>query len=719
MENQQSKKSYSFKLVNTSRRRQSSIIENQTTLLGAYFDLRMGQKVIGALVSLIDTFGVAKTISICFKIEADKIPDEVKSLSTRKMNLLQLKVAECDPIPIMVIVIADDSSDLLSSYKVFLSNSEKLNLINFDSKMNYILSDYIQLERKAGEISLRSTPLEDYQKMQKKIQALNKRIKSTPISSASSSSTPNAPIASTSRASSVVEVSQDSQQPPAKKMRYILEPADFKKLEAEYKNIIYESVRPWAAAVMDVLRKFTAPVEIRPKTSIELRPTTTIEKVDVNPESIRDENIRKIPEVDATYEKNGTMFIEGTLPVPARSYRLAMRSQPQKVAIGNEPSFWLSNIVRDCFPEHWLIGTTIRGQGGKASLVSIWNYHIPETDPSGGFFEDGLGERRLRALLDHVVRKTKKDSYDKTVEKHLLDSLAKYLHYARVRVEQKPKRKRKKPRIESSEESDINPTDFLQEDMETDSEQPRINRSSSPRSNLEPSILEGDIDDEEEEEEEEGEFQTPEPNHGNRIPSIDLVGDGNGSSESDGDAESSQDGGKHKEPNPSSTLLDLSSTQTISFAQPETHLQTGITNEGQVSTENTQSGEKDLLESETISKPVEKEDERFNTETDDTSSNQQDDSGIVSSPASKKDSTDDSKRKLEFNDSETSGQDSEQQQGQEQGQEQQPQPQQQQQKQQQEENSSTLDQNTLATIAALVEKNPKNRELLAQLFGEK
>uniref|UniRef100_T1L4P7 Uncharacterized protein n=1 Tax=Tetranychus urticae TaxID=32264 RepID=T1L4P7_TETUR len=77
----------------------------------------------------------------------------------------------------------------------------------------------------------------------------------------------------------------------------------------------------------------------------------------------------------------------------------------------------------------------IRGTGDRKSLISLWNYQDPTTDPCSGVFESGLGEKRLRALIDHAVRKSLRKSYDKSMEKHLITALAKALHYARTKLE--------------------------------------------------------------------------------------------------------------------------------------------------------------------------------------------------------------------------------------------------------------------------------------------
>lgn len=112
MEVSSAKKSYSFKIVPNQRRRPAKSIENQLTLVGSYFDLRMSQKLLLALLKVEDTAGAIKTIVICFKVEAKEIPDGVRNLSIKKMNLANMKVADCQPIPILIIVVAGKSNKI-------------------------------------------------------------------------------------------------------------------------------------------------------------------------------------------------------------------------------------------------------------------------------------------------------------------------------------------------------------------------------------------------------------------------------------------------------------------------------------------------------------------------------------------------------------------------------------------------------------------------------
>lgn len=107
MDTRSKKKKYTFQVVSSaSPRVKKKFVENQPTLLGSFLDLRMGHKVCAALIKLRDTLGYEKTIAICFKIEEEKIPKDVKSLSYTSANLVNLFVRECPPLPIMIIIVA-------------------------------------------------------------------------------------------------------------------------------------------------------------------------------------------------------------------------------------------------------------------------------------------------------------------------------------------------------------------------------------------------------------------------------------------------------------------------------------------------------------------------------------------------------------------------------------------------------------------------------------
>lgn len=249
---------------------------------------------------------------------------------------------------------------------------------------NWFVNEDLKIERLVGRKYLPVTAIEDFESILDVVKLMKKEEKRQSIQASGSQP-------STSKAG---EIAPESIPTEVRRLESNqLKQSDIIKLSNATDRISYESLKPWAMEILNCFKKLVSPDE--GQSSTELCEATTSHEED----SFRVKGKRKIPEMDKTFEKNKITFIEGVLPVNTRSYRLAMRTHPQKSSDSFEPTFYLNNIVKYCFPDHWLIDTTVRGQGGKKSLVSIWNYNVPGNFPCTGAFQDGLGETRLRGLL--------------------------------------------------------------------------------------------------------------------------------------------------------------------------------------------------------------------------------------------------------------------------------------------------------------------------------
>lgn len=108
------------------------------------------------------------------------------------------------------------------------------------------------------------------------------------------------------------------------------------------------------------------------------------------------DSLRFISENDETrYLSKEVINVEGILPLPSVHYKQAINFKPDKHKAENI----VYNIIRLCFPEHWISNVTLRGSGGRTSLISIWNHVEPLRWPLGSPVDPNLGERRFRALL--------------------------------------------------------------------------------------------------------------------------------------------------------------------------------------------------------------------------------------------------------------------------------------------------------------------------------
>lgn len=111
-----------------------------------------------------------------------------------------------------------------------------------------------------------------------------------------------------------------------------------------------------------------------------------------------DTSIRVIPEIDETKEEKGITTIEGLLPVYTAKYKKAIYTKSLKVG-DTEPTVIIANFVRYAFQPHWIRNVTLKGSGGRRSLISLWNYRNPLLESIEGNSKPGLGEQRFRALL--------------------------------------------------------------------------------------------------------------------------------------------------------------------------------------------------------------------------------------------------------------------------------------------------------------------------------
>lgn len=109
-------------------------------------------------------------------------------------------------------------------------------------------------------------------------------------------------------------------------------------------------------------------------------------------------NNTRIISDDKTYEDNNITLMEGVLPISTFKYKKACRSFTRKLE-DRKPTAVLTNIVKHCFPNHWINDVTLRGSNGRTSLISIWNHRNPLSATAKGPIIQGLGENRLKALI--------------------------------------------------------------------------------------------------------------------------------------------------------------------------------------------------------------------------------------------------------------------------------------------------------------------------------
>lgn len=126
-----------------------------------------------------------------------------------------------------------------------------------------------------------------------------------------------------------------------------------------------------------------------------------VESTKVDNQSEATAYMNTIP-IDKTFEEGNKIMIEGILPLIASKYKKVSKLLCKKVE-DRDPASYLTLIVRYCFPTHWITDVTLRGSGGRKSLITLWNNKFPLTDPVSGPVETGLGEMRFKALIGKSI----------------------------------------------------------------------------------------------------------------------------------------------------------------------------------------------------------------------------------------------------------------------------------------------------------------------------
>lgn len=161
--------------------------------------------------------------------------------------------------------------------------------------------------------------------------------------------------------------------------------------------------------------------------------STSVSKQETFSETSATCDIHIINEEDKTKELGNIMLIEGLLPVRSSKYKKAMASLPSSYQ-DREPSQVIATLAKMCFPDHWITGVTLKGSGGRKSLLELWNHDDPLKCPVSGEVDKRRGSDRYQALIDHTMRKCGKKSYDSGTEKHLGTVLSKAIHYKRTKI---------------------------------------------------------------------------------------------------------------------------------------------------------------------------------------------------------------------------------------------------------------------------------------------
>uniref|UniRef100_T1KLI1 Uncharacterized protein n=1 Tax=Tetranychus urticae TaxID=32264 RepID=T1KLI1_TETUR len=373
------------------------------------------QKVIVAILRLKNSENDSRLVPFCFKVEENQLPSDLQPLEIHPNNMIEANIPGCKPFQAMIVSTGDDSKELFECYSTFIANCKEKKISNLDHKINNWLNvEGIKITRVNCK-GLPSTPEEDFEILMSKIRTIRTRSKSA--------------VSTSSKADVAVIDLADQPSQEDKSATESESHSSLKKLKEFNKNILtQDQIQKVFAEIIKILESVV-------QSSTKFQDSGEVETIPYEPASVFSE-VRLIPEKDKTTQVENTTMIEGILPISTKKYKKAISMGNSKGHSESdfEPSVILTNLVRYAFPKHWLIGVTLRGSGGKKSLISVWNYRNPLVDPCLGAFENGLGESRLRALIDHVIRKSKKQSYDKATEKLLINNLSKALHYARTKV---------------------------------------------------------------------------------------------------------------------------------------------------------------------------------------------------------------------------------------------------------------------------------------------
>ncbi|XP_053205417.1 uncharacterized protein LOC128389810 isoform X2 [Panonychus citri] len=428
MEERSKRRKSTVKFQKSSRQSQSNLIHNQTTLVGSYMSLMENQKLVVAVLRYKTNDGSKIKLPVLFKVSSEQIPKDLRLLEIHRDNLIYIEIDGCKPLAAMIVSVGDDSVQLSEIYQTFINKELKSNPSSAEKKIsNWLIVDNISISKFESQ-RLPITSEEDLTEVKKRIETLNSQVKNQsriyqdpqPSTSAQSDLIQDDLFADDDDDDYFDESNSDlshSLIPDQLKENDFMD--NLQKLKSLNSSEV-ESPQDIKLIIDKVIDTFESVFYSKEMKDQQEKNIIQVEK---NPGEVR-----YIPEEDKTYSSGQTTMIEGILPVYTNKYKAAISAKSKSEY---QPAAIITNIIRFAFPKHWLVGVTVKGAGGRKSLISIWNHQNPLANPGEGQFKNGLGEKRLRALIDHVVRKGKFKKYDKATEKFLVGCLAKAMHSCR------------------------------------------------------------------------------------------------------------------------------------------------------------------------------------------------------------------------------------------------------------------------------------------------
>lgn len=203
------------------------------------------------------------------------------------------------------------------------------------------------------------------------------------------------PVASTSRLLTPSEIKKEKiDLPPAKVPESKAKPWQ-KKLEVMVKK--FNELKDCFDATPRVTEGYELFSKILPICESVVELICLIKTTEIS-ERVEVKSADRIIGEDITFEDGGYIMIEGTLPLSAAKYKNACRSLPRKVE-DRQPRQVMNNIVKHCFPRHWIVDVTVHGTGGRTSLFDLWDYKYPLSTTDQGDKVPELGKNRVRALI--------------------------------------------------------------------------------------------------------------------------------------------------------------------------------------------------------------------------------------------------------------------------------------------------------------------------------
>uniref|UniRef100_T1L6N4 Uncharacterized protein n=1 Tax=Tetranychus urticae TaxID=32264 RepID=T1L6N4_TETUR len=447
------RKCYNFRLSTRKFPKRSNTILNQSTIVGSLCNLMANEKVVVALLRIRDANESEKSVPVGFKIQENAIPAEVKPDRLHSANLVHIQVAGYKALPAMIACIGGDSKELSEFYSAFCERMKVKKLPNLANKINHWLSiKNIIVIRQSGS-KMESITSKDFNGFIHHVENLAKLEKRTGEKEDSSkpkkqqailekpSSSVKAPTPNVSKSSSGYVTDSAEGSSLVNKDSTSIEDSGSQKdlLDSTMRNItkfqvLLESLSsfdPYRLLFLEVSQIHSNLIKLIQNIENKFENHKQIDNFDSGIQYSCDITI--IDEEDCTRESGNITLIEGLLPVKTSWYKRAMTSLNADIQ-DREPSNVITTIAKTCFPDHWVSGVTLRGQGGKKSLLNLWNYEDPLTFPCAGAYNKQLGTDRLQALINNTMRKCGRKSYDQTMEKHLGAALAKAIHYKRTKV---------------------------------------------------------------------------------------------------------------------------------------------------------------------------------------------------------------------------------------------------------------------------------------------